>query len=78
MASTETDLPSCFVCVGEKGRVGKQERKKGHLEDVSTNGRIIVERLLKDRIEGVDFIDLTQDGGYCEYSNVSLGSLLTS
>jgi hypothetical protein len=48
---------------------GNKERKKGHLEDVSIDGRIIVKRILKDRIEGVDFIHLTQDGGSCEYSN---------
>lgn len=54
---------------GHRDFVGKQERKRGHLVDVSIDGRIIVKRVLKNRIEGVDFIRLTQDGGSCEYSN---------
>jgi hypothetical protein len=51
-----------FVGKQEGKKERKKERKKGHLEDVSTDGSIIVKRILKDRVEGVDFIHLTEDG----------------
>jgi hypothetical protein len=39
---------------------GGDVRERGHLEDISVDGRIILKLILKSRLGDVDWIDLAQ------------------